>query len=76
MQIKLSDEKRAEFTEQLQSMFQSEFDEALSEYRADAIVELFLKSLGPGVYNQAVQEVRAHLQSKLDDLDGEVYADG
>jgi uncharacterized protein (DUF2164 family) len=32
--------------------------------------------LGPAVYNQAVQDVRAHLQTKLDDLDGEVHAEG
>jgi len=76
MQIELSDDRRADFKEQLQSMFRDEYDEALSEFRADAILELFLKSLGPAVYNQAVQDVRAHLQSKLDDLDGEIYADG
>ena len=35
-----------------------------------------LKTLGPAVYNQAVQDVRAHMQVKLDDLDGEVFADG
>ena len=34
-----------------------------------------LETLGPGIYNQAVQDVRANLQSKLDDLDGEVYVD-
>jgi uncharacterized protein (DUF2164 family) len=34
-----------------------------------------MKSLCPAVYNQAVQDVRAHLQRKLDDLDGEVYVD-
>ena len=35
-----------------------------------------LKTLGPAVYNQAVQDVRAHFQTKLDDLEGEVYVDG
>jgi uncharacterized protein (DUF2164 family) len=48
-------------------------DEALSDFRAAQILDLMLKTLGPGIYNQAVQDVRAHLQSKLDDLDGEVY---
>ena len=76
MQIDLSDDRQADFKDRLQSMFRDEFDEVLSEFRAIAILELFVKSLGPAVYNQAVQDVRAHLQSKLDDLDGEVYADG
>ena len=39
------------------------------------IVDLMLKAMGPAVYNQAVQDVRAHLQGKLDDLDGEVWVD-
>ena len=74
-QIELSTEQRQRLTGQLQSLFQSEFDENLSEFRAEQILDLMLRTLGPGIYNQAVQDVRAHLQSKLDDLDGEVYVD-
>lgn len=74
-QISLSPEKRERLTGQLQSLFQAEFDETLSDFRAEQILELMLSTLGPGIYNQAVQDVRGHLQSKLDDLDGEVYVD-
>ena len=74
-QIKLSDERRERLAGQLQTLFQAEFDESLSEFRAQQILDLMLTTLGPGIYNQAVQDVRAHLQSKLDDLDGEVYVD-
>ena len=42
---------------------------------AEQVLDLMLTTLGPGIYNQAVQDVRAHMQSKLDDLDGEVYVD-
>ena len=74
-QIELTSERRDRLVGQLQTLFASEFDETLSEFRAEQILELMLKTLGPGIYNQAVQDVRAHLQSKLDDLDGEVYVD-
>lgn len=73
--IELSQDRRERLIGQLQTLFQSEFDETLSDFRADQVLELMLKTLGPGIYNQAVQDVRAHLQSKLDDLDGEVYVD-
>jgi uncharacterized protein (DUF2164 family) len=76
MQINLSDDRQAEFNRELRALFEDEFDEPLSEFRANAVLELFLKMLGPAVYNQAVQDVRGHLQIKLDDLEGEVYADG
>ena len=74
-QITLSDDRRARLVGQLQTLFAFEFDEKLSEFRAEQILDLMLTTLGPGIYNQAVQDVRAHLQSKLDDLDGEVYVD-
>ena len=74
-QITLSDARRTRLTGQLQTLFRAEFDESLSAFRAEQILDLMLTTLGPGIYNQAVQDVRAHLQSKLDDLDGEVYVD-
>ncbi len=74
-QITLADDRRARLVGQLQTLFAAEFDEILSEFRAEQVLDLMLTTLGPGIYNQAVQDVRAHLQSKLDDLDGEVYVD-
>lgn len=74
--IELSDERRLALTQHVQALYATEFDETLSDFRANDIVDFFLKTLGPVVYNQAVQDVRAHLQSKLDDLDGGVFADG
>lgn len=74
MQIRLDPARRARTVSNLRSLFSGEFDEPLSEFRAEAVVDLMLKSLGPDIYNQAIQDVRAHLQGKLDDLDGEVFA--
>ena len=75
MRIDLSDQRQTDFKLKLQALFRDEFDEPLSDFRADEVLKLFLTTLGPAVYNQAVQDVRAHLQMKLDDLDGEIYAD-
>lgn len=71
--LALSEERRAQMLRDLQASYASDMDEALSDFRAAQILDLMLKTLGPGIYNQAVQDVRAHLQQKLDDLDGEVY---
>ncbi|WP_282607347.1 DUF2164 domain-containing protein [Pelagibius sp. Alg239-R121] len=76
MQIDLTDDRKALFRGQLQSLFREDFDEELSDFRANEILDLAIKTLCPDVYNQAVQDVRAHLQVKLDDLNGEVYVDG
>ena len=76
MEIELTEERRDALISHLQTMFSSEFDEDLSAFRAAEILDLMLTTLGPVVYNQAVQDVRAHLQTRLDDLEGEVYVDG
>jgi uncharacterized protein (DUF2164 family) len=76
VEIKLDPARRARVSAHLQKLFSAEFDEKLSDFRASQIIDLMLKTMGPAVYNQAVQDVRANLQGKLDDLEGEVFADG
>ncbi len=71
--ITIDDARRERITSQLQALFQKEFDESLSPFRAEQILDFFLATLGPQVYNQAVQDARGFLQARLDDLDGEVY---
>ena len=73
-EIELTPERRDALINRLQTQFQVEFDEPLSTFRAAALLDLVLKWAGPPIYNQAVQDVRAHLQRRLDDLHGEIFA--
>ena len=73
MKIKLSDERRREIIRAFASFYYSEFDEEISEYRAEQILDFFMNILGPPVYNQAVQDARAFISEKLEDLDAEFY---
>ncbi|MFT5289502.1 MAG: hypothetical protein ACI82F_001565, partial [Planctomycetota bacterium] len=57
----------------LSRLMQEEYDEELSSFRANTLIEFFLRELGPPVYNQAIQDARAFLQERLDDLDAEFY---
>ena len=74
--LTLSDDRRATLAAHLQRLFAEEFGEGLSDFQADIVIDLMLKELGPAVYNQAVEDVRAHLQGRLDDLSGEVWIEG
>jgi uncharacterized protein (DUF2164 family) len=76
MKVALDAERRTRLVARLQNLFSKEFDEDLSDFRAEQIIDLMLRTLGPAVYNQAVQDVRAHFQVKLDDLEGEIFEDG
>lgn len=69
--LELSDERRSQIVEALQGHFQSQFDETLSAFRADELVDFMLAQIGPSLYNQAIQDARAYMAEKLDDLDTE-----
>lgn len=73
MRIKLSDDARAQLTDAVGRLFADEFDRELSEFQAKRLIDFFVRRLGAPVYNQAIQDARGFLQTKLDDLDGEFY---
>lgn len=73
MRIRLSDEARERLTTRLEGFFRDEFDRELSDFQARRLIDFFVRQLGAPVYNQAIQDARSYVQSKLDDLDGEFY---
>lgn len=72
MPIEISPERRAELITRLKGAFEEEFDDSLSDFRAEALLDIVLKAVGPAVYNQAVKDAQAFMQNRLDDLDGEI----
>lgn len=73
MAIELSEARRNELVLRLQGFYREEFDEELSVFRAEQILDFLLDAVGPPIYNQAVQDARRFIQERLDDLDGEVF---
>jgi len=73
MKIRLSPDRRAALLETLTAYYATEFDEALSTFRAEALLDFFVRELGPPVYNQGVRDAAAFVQAKLTDIEGEVY---
>jgi uncharacterized protein (DUF2164 family) len=73
MRIRLDDERRQDLREDLQRLFSEELDRDLSDFQAERLVDFFVRSLGPPVYNQAVQDARKFMLERLDDLEGEIW---
>jgi uncharacterized protein (DUF2164 family) len=73
MRIKLSDERRALVLVSAKRFLAEQFDEEISDFRAEGLLDFFVKSLGPLVYNQAIQDALGFMQDKLTDLVGEFY---
>ena len=73
MRVRLSAERRSALIGSLRGYFEEEFDEPLSEFRAQALLDFLVAQLGPPLYNQGVRDACAAMQEKLGDLEGEVY---
>ena len=73
--LALSPERRQRLIDELSKLASQDFDIALSPFQAGELADRMTALIGPAVYNEAVQDVRLHLQRRLDDLDGEVFVD-
>ena len=73
MRIRLTDDRRARVLDRVHAYFTEHFDEPLSEFKAERLVDFFVAELGPPVYNQAIRDASGFVESKLADLEGEFY---
>jgi uncharacterized protein (DUF2164 family) len=73
MRIRLTTERRLSLLESLTAYYASEFDEPISSFRAEALLDFFVRELGPAVYNQGVRDAASFMQAKLADIEGEIY---
>jgi len=74
MAMNLDEDRRAALIQELQGFWLTEFDEEMSAFRAEQVLDFVLEAVGRPVYNQAVQDARAWMLRKLEDLEGDVYA--
>lgn len=73
MRIRLTDERRERMLRGTRRFLAETLDLEVGELAATRVLDFFVKELGAPVYNQAIQDARAFLQAKLDDLEGEFY---
>ena len=57
----------------IQRHFSAEFDEVLSDFRAEQLLDFFVSELGPPVYNQGVRDASSYIAEKLIDIEGDVF---
>jgi uncharacterized protein (DUF2164 family) len=73
MRIQLSGERRERVVRAMQRFFADRFDQTLSPFQAEQILDFFVLELGAPVYNQAIRDAHGFIQDKLVDLEGEFY---
>jgi len=73
MRIQLTAERRERVLHSLRAYVSEHFDEEISPFKAELLLDFLVGELGPPVYNQAIRDAHAFLQEKLTDLEGEFY---
>jgi uncharacterized protein (DUF2164 family) len=73
LRIRLSPERRSMLVDAIKRHFDAEFDEPLSDFRAEQLLDFFVAELGPPVYNQGVRDASSYIADKLIDIEGDVF---
>ncbi len=75
MTIELSKEARKAAVTSIERYFRENMEEPIGNVTADALLHFFVEEIGPSIYNKAVADVQTRLQSRIMELDVEVYED-
>ena len=70
--LRLSDNRRTALLRELQAHFLDQHGETIGDLKAELLLDFFLESLGPPVYNQAIADARKFVQERIDDLEDQV----
>ena len=75
MTIEITNENRQALIASIQRYFQANMEEQIGNITAGALLSFFMEELGPLVYNKAVADVQGRLQTRVMEIDLEVYED-
>lgn len=69
MELNLSAAQKDELRKKLVSIHFDEFDEEISDFKADQLLDAFLGKLAPAIYNAALQDFKQFMFSQLEDME-------
>lgn len=71
--IKLRQETEQQLIGSLQRYFTEHMDEEIGDLKAAMLLTFCLEEIGPSIYNEAIRDAQAHLQTQVEDLSGTCY---
>ena len=57
----------------IQRYFEDELDQDIGQFDAEFLLDFFSEKVGAFYYNKGLEDARAVLQAKLDDIDDAIY---
>lgn len=71
--IRFSKEERAVIVEKIKGYFERELDMEIGGFDAEFLLEFFSGEIGPYYYNRGLQDARAVIESKLENIADALY---
>jgi uncharacterized protein (DUF2164 family) len=75
MTVELSKEARTEAIASLKRYMEENLEQSLGDLPAGMLLDFVLEEIGPAIYNKAIEDAQARLQSRVTDLSGELFAE-
>jgi len=69
MKINLSPQQKELLRQKTISIFLDDFDEEISDFKADQILDAFIEKLGPSIYNTAIEDMKLFMMNQIEDID-------
>ncbi|MGG4342637.1 DUF2164 domain-containing protein [Paenibacillus lautus] len=71
---KFPKEQREQLVELVQEYFETERGETLGHLAAEGVLDFFIETLGPYLYNQALSDCRTVVNQRMISLEEDIYA--
>ena len=72
--IEFSKQEIEGMVEKLQGYFNDELNQELGQFEAEFLLDFFASGIGAHFYNKGLHDARAIFESKLADIDEEIYS--
>lgn len=73
-EIEIPLEERKALVREISAFFDEQFEQELSEFRAEMLLDFFVKKFSPVVYNSAIDDARAFLAESLEEMESTLFA--
>ncbi|MBR0576211.1 DUF2164 family protein [Proteiniclasticum sp. BAD-10] len=67
-ELKLDKLQREEIIARIKAYFEEEREEFLGDLAAGLLLDFFLETLGPALYNAGIQDAYRYLEDRLEDM--------
>lgn len=71
--IEFTSDEKAVLVTKLQRYFEDELDQELGQFDGEFLIDFISKELGSYYYNRGLMDARLVVESKLDDIDADIY---